>query len=398
MNKFEKFHSRKDESSAKWLLMKEKSRNPLEGVIPMSVADMEFETADAIVNGLKDYIESTILGYTVPSEEYFLSVINHYKRKFDVSIEKDHIIPIMGVVPGLLNAIKSVTKAGEGVIIFTPVYPQFYSAINLTGRKEMKCPLKYTDNEYHIDFELFEEIAKYDNSKALILCSPHNPSGRIWSIQELEKILEICRKYDLTLISDEIHADLGLYGNKIKSIFNLTNSSEDKILVFSSASKTYNIAGLQTANAISKNEDLIYKFKAETEKIGFHGPNMLGLKATELAYNQGDTWLKQAIKVIEENLDLTKKFFNSYDNLFKVYNTKSTYLAWVNFENFAKKYGLTAKEFCIFLDDSNFFAHPGIIFGRESKYFIRINIALPSHKYKENLDRLKKEIKNEFNI
>lgn len=397
MKAFENFHSRKNESSAKWHLMEEKSKLPLDSVVPMSVADMEFDIAQEIKDGLKAYIDSTIPGYAMPSDAYYEAVSDHYRKKFDLEVKKEEIIPTMGVVPGLFSAVRAISKEGQGIIVFTPVYPNFYNAINFTGRKEVKCPLIYKDKKYYIDFELFESLAKEEDNKALILCSPHNPSGRIWDDKDLKKLVDICKKHDLFLISDEIHADLGLFGNKIKTIYKFTDDF-DNIMVFSSASKTYNIAGLQTANAIIKDEKIRGLFNKELENLGFHWPNMMGLKATELAYRHGDTWLNGALSVIEENFRLTKDFFESYGDLFEVYDSQATYLAWVNFEKFAHKFEISAKDFCLFLDDANFFINPGIMFGRQAKYFIRINVALPKHKYLENLERLKDKIKERFNI
>ncbi|MDO5026500.1 MAG: aminotransferase class I/II-fold pyridoxal phosphate-dependent enzyme [Tissierellia bacterium] len=397
MKEFEKFHSRKDESASKWLLMEQKAKFPIEDVVPMSVADMDFEPAKEIKEGLKEYVDATILGYTRPSDSYFLAVSNYYKKRFNLDVNKDEIIPIMGVVSGLFTAVRTVAKPGEGVIVFPPVYPNFYHAINMTGRKEIRCPLIYEDKEYYIDFELFEELAKEENNKALILCSPHNPSGRIWTDQDLLRVLEICHKYDLYLISDEIHADLVLYDNEIKTILNLAKDQE-KIIVFSSASKSYNIAGLQTANTLIKNKNLRKAFGQELEKMGFHWPNMMGLKATELAYNHGKYWLDEALKVIEGNFKISKDFFESYQGLFDFYDSQSTYLAWVGFEKLAKKYRLSAEEFYQFLDDSLFFVNPGNFFGKESEYFIRINLALPRHKYEENIARLREKLKERFDI
>lgn len=397
MDKFEKYHSRENESSAKWNLMREKMEKPLEDVVPMSVADMEFELADEIIDGLKEYLDNTILGYTMPWDGYYESVINHYRNHYGVELEKEEIVPVVGVVPALFNAVEAFTEPGEGVIIFTPVYPQFDKAINMTNRAEVRCPLILKDEEYEIDFDLFEEQAKESSNRLVIFCSPHNPSGRIWTAEELEKVVNICKEHNLVLISDEIHSDLGLFGNKVQSIFSL-EGVEDMTMVFSSASKTYNLAGLQTANALIKNKDLKAKFMREIEKIGIHGPNMLGLKATELAYRYGDKWLKGALEVIEKNFELTKEFFNRYGDKFTVYNTQATYLAWIGFEAFSKEYDIHSKNFCEFLDETNFFINPGVMFGKESKYYIRINLALPTHKYVENLDRLGSAIKDKFGI
>lgn len=397
MNIFEKYHSRKDESSAKWNLMSQHGFEVLDDVVPMSVADMEFELAPEIVEGLKDYISNTILGYTMPSESYFDSVINHYKNDYEVDIYKDHIVPVSGVVPALFYAVEAYTQAKDGVIIFTPVYPQFNLAISQRNREVVFCPLLLEEDKYHIDFDKFEELARDERNKMVILCSPHNPSGRIWNEEELIRVGQICKKHDLILICDEIHSDLGLNGRKVESIFHAVKDMDDKIVLMSAASKTYNLAGVQTANVIIKDEAMRKKFQDVLVSLGIHGPNMLGLKATELAYNHGQTWLSGALEVIERNFELTKEFFARY-GLFWVYETEATYLAWLNFEEFCKKFDLHPKAFCEFLYESNFFVNPGIMFGEEGRYFARINLALPTHKYEENLQRLEKALRDRFQL
>ena len=395
---FDKYHSRSEESSAKWFQTKNNWPDLEPDIIPMTVADMEYETAVEIRAGLKEYIDNTILGYTIPTLEYKDAIINHYKEVYGVDVDRSEIVPTIGVVTALYNAVEAFTNVGDGVIVFTPVYPQFFGAIEKNNRKLVSCPLIYKEKSYYVDFDLFEELAKDKNNTMLIICSPHNPSGRIWTWEELDRITDIAQENNMLVVADEIHSDITLFGNEMTSYYRLGERVYDNSIVLSSASKSYNIAGLQCAHALIKNEKLKDKFILAMEGFGFHGPNMLGCKATQLAYDKSGQWLEEAKAAIEENFRLTGEFFDKYEGLFEVFDTKATYLAWVNYRNFAEKYKLTSREFYEFVCRSGFVVHPGENFGQEGAFFMRINVAMPRHKYMENLQRRARGLKDKFDI
>lgn len=389
---FDKFHSRIDESSAKWIEVNMLDFDYKKNIVPLSVADMEFETAEAIKRGLSNFVDNNILGYTLPWEGYYKSIVDHYKKNFNVEITRDNITLSTGVVTAIYDQLEAFSSEGDGVIIFTPVYHQFYRAIENTARKIVDCPLLDKGDHYDIDFEKFEKLAADEGNTILILCSPHNPSGRIWTLEELERILEISRTNKLTIFSDEIHADLGLFGEKITSLLTLLKE-EDQAVVMSSASKTYNLAGLQCSYSIFLNKEMKNTYELTILRRGFHGPNALGLKATELALNHCDDWVLGAKKTIEHNLLRTKEFFNDED-LFRVFETRATYLAWVSFEGFCERYSLDYKDFNKILKSAYFFVSEGQAFGEMGNYFMRINLALPAVKYQEALDRLSKALED----
>lgn len=394
---FKQYHSRQDKNSAKWLRMNELSDKIPKDCVPMTVADMEFFSAPEIIQGLKDYLDQTILGYTVAGDGYLNAIINHYKDRYHVSIAKDEIVAISGVVGGLYLAIDAFSKQGDGVIIFPPVYPPFSSSVENSKRHLMQCPLFLEDEKYQIDFEALENLAKDDKAKLIILCSPHNPSGRIWTKDELEKIAQIAKENDLIVISDEIHSDLVLQDHHMTSFFNLDMDVSDFAIILGSASKTYNLAGLQTAHALIKNKDLLVAFNQAMADIGSHGPNMLGLKATELAYTKADEWLQGAKEVVEDNMARVRSLLEKYPDLFWIYPSEATYLMWVSFEGFARKFDMRDKEVMHYLYDHAFIAQAGIEFGQEGKYFMRVNVAMPSHKLEENLNRLQEAIDKKIN-
>ena len=389
---FDKFHSRQDEGSIKWTLMKNAHPQVSEGVIPMTVADMEFKTCPQIVDGLKAYIESAILGYTIPNDTYTGAIIDHYKSEYDVTIDKKDIVTSSGVVTSLFDCINAFTKQGDGVVVMTPVYPQFYRAINDTNRTVIKSGLLFEGDKYQIDFEDLEEKLKEVSNVMLILCNPHNPSGRVWSRQDIERIKMLCRDNDVYLVADEIHGDLTMFGNKLTSIFAFDSSYDDfnkKEIVLSSASKSFNLAGLKCSNVIIRDRDLRKEFLAYIATTSSFGANMVGLKATELAYTEGIGWLRDVIKYIEGNLNYIKDFFESYVGLFKVYDIQATYLAWINFKSFADKHNMSHEDFMNLLNKAEFFVNPGHDFGEEGNFHFRVNVAMPRHKLAEALDRLK---------
>ena len=389
---FDKFHSRINESSAKWIDVNMLDFDDKKNIVPLSVADMEFETAEAIKKGLSNFVDSNILGYTLPWESYYKSIVDHYKRNFSVEITRDNITSSTGVVTAIYDQLEAFSSEGDGVIIFSPVYHQFYKAIENTSRKLVDCPLLDKKDHYDIDFESFEKLASDKDNKILILCSPHNPSGRIWTQEELERVLTISRTHNLTIFSDEIHADLGLFGEKVTSMLSLLEE-DDQAVVMSSASKTYNLAGLQCSYSIFLNKEMKKAYELTTLKRGFHGPNVLGLKATELAFNHCDDWVLGAKKTIENNFHLTKEFFKD-EKLFRVFDTRATYLAWISFEGFCKRYSLDYKDFNKLLKSAYFFVSEGQAFGENGSYFMRINLALPTAKYKEALARLEKALED----
>lgn len=395
MSNFTKIYSRKDTGSSKWEKMYAAKPDVEEGIIPMSVADMDFLASDEIINGLCHYIQNNILGYSKPTDSYKEAVINFFKTNHDYICEKDWIVTSPGIVPALFTAVRAFTKFNDGVIIMTPIYPPFYSAISSQGRNIELCPLLNNNNYYEIDFKLLEDLAKKESSKLLLLCSPHNPGGRVWKKDELIKIAEIADKYNLIVVSDEIHSDIILPGNEHIVFSNTKGNIANRSVICTAASKSFNIAGLQCSNIIISNEYLRNKFIEENDNIGFERANVLGMKATEFAYTKSLDWLSNVRKLITSHHEIVNKFFDNYKPYFKVMKAEATFLAWVNFENLEKD----DKKFINFLEqDCNFFVNEGSMFGEESKYYFRINLGLPTMKLQENLERLKVNLKTHYNI
>ena len=253
---FETLISKKGQGSYKWERMYKENPNIGDEIVPLSVADMELKIAPEIINGLKKYLDESVIGYTGTYDNYYNAVINWMEKRHNFKIEKDWIVTSSGVVSAIYDLVKAFTKEREGVIIFTPVYYPFYSAIKDNNRKIVKCELINDNGHYKIDFEKFKKLSENKNNKLLILCSPHNPIGRVWSKEELEKIGEIALKNDLIIISDEIHFDIIIPNNK-HTIFQTISKKLSEITITCTApTKSFNLAGIGISNIIIKNNKL----------------------------------------------------------------------------------------------------------------------------------------------
>ncbi|MDO4778154.1 MAG: aminotransferase class I/II-fold pyridoxal phosphate-dependent enzyme [Tissierellia bacterium] len=383
--------NRKNTGSIKWKLIE--SKVP-EGqiVAPMSIADLDFNFYSEGREKLLNYIRDAVLGYTQPTNSYYSAIINHYKKKFDMDLGKEDFVLSSGVILALFNAVRAFTKEGDEIAVFTPIYRPFVEAVNLQNRKLVKCPLVNSNNRFQIDFELFDEICKRKNLKLLIFCNPHNPGGRVWSREELEKIDEITRNNGVLVISDEIHGDIMLNDNIHIPYFTISEKSFENSIICTSASKSFNIAGLSTANIFIKNPDLREAFNIEFSKIGFHGPNLVGIKATEIAYSDFDKWNGDLTIKLEQNHRILEEFFQKLEG-FSVMKPDATYLSFVNFEGFVKMNEMSVDEFYDFIEkEAFFFPSRGDQFGEDSKYYMRLNIGIDTELLIENFERLKKAV------
>lgn len=385
---FNSIYDRRKDGSNKWLTMADEKTEIPKNAIPMSVADMEFQICDEIKKDIKKYVDNMILGYTKPTDEYFLSVINFMKRHHNYNISSEDIITIPGVVIGLSLLVKTLTKENEGVIVFTPIYPPFYNVVKNQNRKFVDCPLILKNNRYEIDFILFEKYAKESENKLLLLCSPHNPSGRIFNCEELEKILKICYENDIKVVSDEIHSDIKVSNKEFLSVYKFKKYNNIS-MVLTSPSKSFNLAGLQVANLFIKNEEIRNNFLKEYNLLGLSRSNVLGLIATKSAYTKCDYWLSEMIEVLKENIKVTKNFFKKFDDKFEVLEIDAGYLIFISF----KKLNIDYKIFNEILEKNYIAINKGYTFGENSREFFRINIAMPTKSLKENLDRFEKVIK-----
>lgn len=392
MGDFTGYYNRRQNGSIKWCDVNVKDKI-CENIVPMTMADMDFQMSQSIKKAIQKYTETEILGYTKPTANYLLSVQNYFKRHHQFDVQTEWIVTTPGIVNALSTSVRAYTEPGDEVLMMTPVYNPFYEVTKAQGRQVAKCPLLLQNNRYFIDFDRLAELASRQTVKMLLLCSPHNPGGRVWTKIELQKIIKIALANDLVIVSDEIHADLALNGVKHHVLPTVDQSVLDQVVICTAASKTFNIAGLQCSNIIIPNEKMREQFSQENLAVGVHGANALGLVATQTAYAQCDTWLNQVKTVIESHQNLVKVFFEQLDKRFKVMPQDASFLAWINFEDLK----LPRAEFLQFLEETcQIFVNDGAMYGDEATYYIRLNVGLPRQALEENLKRFEKQFKIKY--
>lgn len=382
---FETLVDRSNCGSGKWDGMKAKKPDVSKGIVPFSVADMEFKNAPEIAEGLKEYMDTHILGYTGPTQEYYETVCDWMKHRHNWEIKPEQIVCTTGVVPALYKLVEAFCQPGDGVIVMPPIYPPFYGAIESHGCNIKRCALIHENNTYTINFELLEKLASEADTKMIIFCSPHNPVGRVWTRDELKKVGEICKKYEVRIVSDEIHFDLIMPGHE-QTVFSLIEGMED-VIVCTAPSKTFNLAAMQTSNIVIPNEGDRECFK---KAMGHSGPGALGLEACRIAYTRCEAWLDEVIEVIHGNYKFAVEFLAEHLPEIKVTPLEGTYLMWLDCTGL----GLSKEE----LEEMNIqkgelFLNEGYAFGEEGACFERVNLACPQWVLKAALERMVKAVR-----
>lgn len=384
---FETVGKRYHTGSRKWNELLASGVREDEDIIPFSVADMEFETAPEIVTAIKEEVEHYVLGYANPTQEYLDTVCRWMRERHGWDARPEWILPEHGIVDAFFNAVKIFTQPGEGVMLMTPVYYPMYRAVNDNSRVLVDCPLVYKGDRYEIDFADFERKATDENTKLLILCSPHNPIGRVWRRDELEHIAEICLKHHVLVLSDEIHFDLVMPGHRHIVYASLSEEAANNCIVCTAPSKTFNLAGLQTSNIFVPNPALREQYMAGLKR-GNPNPkcNILGYRACEAAYKHSAPWLEQAIQVIDTNRKLVADFMAREFPQVQVIDLEATYLLWMNWRGL----GLDSRELeRINHQEARLFFDEGYIFGAQGDGFERWNLACPTRYIREALERMK---------
>lgn len=385
---FETVICREGVGSGKWDEISKTLGYTPEGVIPFSVADMEFMTAPEIVEGLKRFLDTNVLGYAQPTDAYKNAVKSWMKKRHGWDIDTQWIKDTHGVINAFFTAVKAFTKEGEGVMLMTPVYYPMYFAVSRNNRVLVENKLIRTGDTYEIDFDDFEEKAKDENTKLLILCSPHNPSGRVWSQEELERIGRICIDNHVLIVSDEIHFDLISPGYHHTVFASISEEFAQNCIVCTAPSKTFNLAGLQTSNVIIPNEKLREQFFGEMLKEdGNPKCNILGLEGCRLAYEHCEEWLEQVLTVIDRNRQIVTDFMAREFPQVQIMKLEGTYLLWMDFNGL----GIECHELArILKEEAYLFFDEGYIFGDMGAGFERWNLACPTRYVEEGLERLKK--------
>lgn len=382
---FETFIDRRNAGSSKWEQMLDLNPDVSTGIVPFSVADMELKNPPEIIEGLKKYLDSSVLGYTRPTSNYLNAVSAWMEKRHNWLIEKDWIVGTPGVVNAFFLAVKAFTKPGDGIIIQPPVYYPFYAAAARNHRSLVRNPLIFTGSNYLIDYDDLERKASDPNNKILLFCSPHNPIGRVWTAEELAKVGEICLRHDILIISDEIHFDLIMPGYKHTVFANLSSELANNMIVCTAPSKTFNLAGMQVSNIIIPNKEIRKRYTQEIASNGSFSLNILGYKACEIAYEECEGWLEELIKLIYSNHLELKRFIGAKVPQIKVFDLEGTYLQWLDFRELGLNKGELEKLMQI---EAEIFFDGGYLFGEEGIGFERMNLACPPKVMLEGLGRM----------
>lgn len=388
MYDFDKIIDRHGTNCLKFDFAKERGKNGDE--LSLWVADMDFQVAKPITDALQAQVNHGIYGYTEVKSDYFDIVKNWFRDNFDWEIKKGSLVKTPGVVYAIAMAVKAFTKEGEAVIIQQPVYYPFSEMIIANNRKLVNSPLVLKDGRYEIDFEDFEKKIVENNVKLFILCSPHNPVGRVWSVEELKRIGDICIKHDVVIFSDEIHADFVYEPNKHHVFASLGESYAANSVIATAPSKSFNIAGLQVSNIFIENKKLRDAFRNEIVKSGYSQLNTMGLVAARAAYESGKEWLDEVRAYIKDNLIFFRDYLKENIGELSLIEPEGTYLVWVDF----RKLGLSEKQReDLIVNKAKLWIDSGAMFGVDGEGFERFNIACPREYLKMALDSLAKAIK-----
>ncbi|HLS35199.1 MAG TPA: MalY/PatB family protein [Bacillota bacterium] len=385
---FSKVHSRKNTRSIKWDLTEQLFQE--KDVLPMWIADMDFQAPKEVNEAIKKRAKHGIYGYTTTDDQVIHTITSWVKRRHEWKVDKKHISFSPSIVTSLHLAITSLTKPEDKVLIQTPVYTPFYRVIENHGRKVIKNELKLNKitNKYEIDFEHFEQRLS-EGVKAFILCSPHNPVGRVWTKKELTKMAELCIKHDVLILSDEIHSDLIYPSYTHIPIATLSPKIAEQTITFMSPSKTFNIAGLQASYTIISNEKIRKRFEAELKKFGLSTLNTIGIYALEAAYNYGEKWLEQLIQTLDENKNYVIEQFAKHAPQVNVIDAEGTYLLWLDFRNLSMDKNNLEK---LLIHEAKVALNNGLIYGTEGKNFMRMNIACPKEFVEKGVSQIIKAL------
>lgn len=358
-------------------------------VIPLWIADMDFRTAEPIIDAMKERAEQGIFGYVSRPDEYFDSLCKWQKKRHNWEINKELLSFSVGVVPSLAALIRQLSKISDEILIQTPVYPEFYDIVEAADRKVLVNHLVGNNGEWNIDYTDFENKLKR-HPKAFILCNPQNPTGHPWSREELTKMGELCLQYGVTVVSDEIHADLMLWGNKHIPMASISEKFAANTITCTAISKTFNLAGLQASSVIFNNQEEKGKFEKLWHSLEIHRNSSFNLVASIAAYNEGEEWLQQLIKYLEGNMKFIHDYCEEYIPKIKANIPECTYLVWLD----CCDLGLTDEDLNEFMiKKAKLGLNAGNGFDRELKGFMRLNAACPRSILEKALNQLGEAVK-----
>jgi cystathionine beta-lyase len=378
---FDKKVERRNTDSLKW--------DVAEGELPMWVADMDFETAPEIISAIQKRTCQGVFGYSIVPDEWYQAITDWWKRRHHFQMEKEWLIFCTGVVPAISSIVRKMTTVGENVLIQTPVYNIFFNSIVNNGRKVLESPLKYGKEGYSIDFSDLEEKLAEPQTTMMILCNPHNPVGKIWDRETLKKIGDLCLKHHVLVVSDEIHCDLTAPGSEYVPFASVSESCRENSITCIAPTKTFNLAGLQTAAVLVPNENLRHKVNRSLNTDEVAEPNSFAITAAVAAFREGETWLNELRKYLHENKETVKTYLARELPNITLIPSEATYLLWLDCRNLG---GSSAELAAFIRKETGLYLSEGSLYGKAGEGFLRMNIACPRNMVKEGLVRLKQGI------
>lgn len=388
MYNFDQIIDRIGTDSVKWEIQNPKVNG--EGMLPLWVADMDFACAPEITEALLKRASHPIYGYTLKSQTFYRSLQEWIHRRFGVAVEQSWMTGIPGVVPGIHVAVEAYTDLGDSVLIQTPVYHPFYHAVENRGRHVVTSSLVESDNRYEMDWDDLEQKLSDPRLKLMLLCSPHNPVGRVWSKEDLERLGGLCVEHGVIVVADEIHSDLVYEPNKHTPYYSLAPELARQSVTFLSAAKTFNLAGLYTSYLLTENRQLLRDFTVTASKMGYENLNLFGMEATIAAYQKGEAWLAELLTYLRGNAAYVNEFLATRIPEVSMAIPEATYLGWMDFRGLCLRQEELTK---LIREEAKLGLHEGTVFGKEGEGFMRINFACPRSILIEAMNRLEHAVK-----
>lgn len=360
-------------------------------VMHLGVADMDYRSPEPILRAMRDIVEKGVFGYTVLPEHYKELVCQWMRRRYDAAVNPEWIVFSPRINMALNMAVETFTNQGDGIVLHTPAYTALQAAVEKYGRRMIESPLVLINGRYRMDFEqlkkeLDDSLMQGIQVRIMLLCNPHNPTGRVWEKEELEQIAEICRKYSLLLIADEIHADFIKKENKFVSSLEFTEILDGKIIVCNSITKTFNVPGVILSNMIIPDRGIREEMKKTADRWGLHNPNIFAAGILEAAYTECDEWISQVNDYLEGNYRMLSDYLRDYMPAFELIPSEGTYMAWINTGNLQVEPESLER---FFIRDAKVSVYMGSRYGRHTESFIRINIATSRAYLLEALERIR---------
>lgn len=385
MYDFNEAINRRGTTSIKW--NKQYGFGQKDGLLPFWIADTDFASEPKILEAIRKRCEHPIIGYSEPSDRVCTAIQAWWERRHHWKAETDWMLLSYGVVTGIYFTLNVVVPKGEKVLVFSPVYDPFFAAVKNSGHQLVDCQLEYRDNYYSINYEAFEEELK-QGVRAVVFCNPQNPVGRVWTKEELKKVVELCVKYDVYLLSDEIHADFGM--TRPYTPMGCFESIHARLVVYTAISKTFNMAGLGSSCMIIPNGDLKKKIADSYDACWMFGPSDLAFTAMEAAYTTGDAWVDEQLEYLKGNAKTVREFAAEFMPEVKVTRHEGTFLMWLNMTCFGLSSGritdILAKEYGLALGDGSHYA-------AQADGFMRLNIGCTRSLLTQGLEQMAKMYK-----